>query len=121
MESGWVYLGKEEGWFKTSKKMAKFLNPPAWKLHRAKKNYLKSLQVTKPKAFANPLADGYGREEWPFSKTKALKDGRYRAGVRNAIRADWTDGYWKYQARKLMYEVLDILTHAQLAAEDASN
>ena len=50
-------------------------------------------------AFANPLSWGYGGGEtpWPFSYQKALRDGRYRAGIRNAIKADWTASNWKYE------------------------
>jgi len=61
-----------------------------------------------PKAFANPYAHGYGGGEtpWPFDHTRAYRDGRYRAGIRNAINADWTASHWKYYANQQLNMVL---------------
>lgn len=64
----------------------------------------------KPKAFANPNSFGYGggQTPWPFDIEKARHDGRYRAGIRNAINADWTASNWKSVARSLLLELLEI-------------
>lgn len=64
--------------------------------------YLKS-----KKAFANPAHKGYGGPEdpWPFNSRRALNDARYRQGVKNAMRADWTAQNWKFEAKKLMDRV----------------
>jgi len=64
-----------------------------------------------PLAYANPLSHGYGGGEtpWPFDAQKALQDGRYRAGIRNAIRADWTAQNWKFEARRLLVQILDLI------------
>jgi len=59
------------------------------------------------KAFANPNHAGYGHAfdrpdegaPWPFDRRRAYRDGRYRAGIRNAINATWTASNWKYHAR----------------------
>lgn len=59
------------------------------------------------KAFANPNHSGYGHSynrpdegaPWPFDSRRAYRDGRYRAGIRNAINANWTAANWKYHAR----------------------
>lgn len=62
------------------------------------------------KAFANPRAKGYGGDDdtpWPFDIGRARVDGRYRAGIRNAIRADWTAQNWKYYATRLLKEILE--------------
>lgn len=64
------------------------------------------------KPFANPLAKGYGGDKntpWPFDRNRALVDGRYRAGIRNAINADWPASNWKYYARLMLMEVLEEL------------
>ena len=60
------------------------LEPPAERHRRATK--------PKAKAFANPNSYGYGGGEtpWPFDRQRAKVDGRYRAGIRNAIYSDWT-------------------------------
>jgi len=67
--------------------------------------------IPRPKAFANPRSWGYGGGEtpWPFSVERALLDGRYRAGIRNAIKSDWTASNWKYEAQRLLLAVLDEL------------
>lgn len=70
-----------------------------------------------PKPFANPLGKGYGGDKntpWPFDRARAYVDGRYRAGIRNAINADWPASNWKYVARIWLAEVLEDL----IAMED---
>jgi len=69
----------------------------------------------RPKAFANPYSWGYGGGEtpWPFDRQKAMRDGRYRAGIRNAIGADWTASNWKHAARSALLDLLE-----ELIAED---
>lgn len=64
-----------------------------------------------PLAFANPSSHGYGGGEtpWPFDVERALRDGRYRAGIRNAIKSNWTAQNWKFEARRLLIRVLDAL------------
>jgi len=70
----------------------------------------------KPKAFANPNHHGYGGPEapWPFDVKKAYNDGRYRAGIRNALGADWPASNWKYVARLLLLEVLQVMIENEL-------
>jgi len=70
----------------------------------------------KAKAFANPSSWGYGGGEtpWPFSYEKALLDGRYRAGIRNAIKSDWTASNWKYTARRLLDVLLEELAWIEI-------
>ena len=65
----------------------------------------------KAKAFANPRSHGYGGGEtpWPFDRQRAMVDGRYRAGIRNAINADWTASNWQFVATRLLNEVLEDL------------
>lgn len=77
--------------------------------NRPKKPVPQRREKVRPKAFANPNSWGYGGGEtpWPFDRQKALHDGRYRAGIRNAIRAEWTASNWKYAARRLLLEVLN--------------
>lgn len=55
----------------------------------------------KPLAYANPNSWGYGGGEtpWPFDYHRAVIDGRYRAGILNAINSNWTASNWKYVAR----------------------
>jgi len=69
----------------------------------------------KPKAFANPNSFGYGGGEtpWPFDRKRAYTDGRYRAGIRNAIHADWTASNWKAAARSSLIQVLEDLIAAE--------
>jgi len=77
---------------------------------------------TKPKAFANPNSWGYGGGEtpWPFDRQRAAVDGRYRAGVRNAIHSDWTASNWKSVAKALLIEVIEelITESAMIEAEE---
>jgi len=54
------------------------------------------------KAFADPLLSGYGAGPWPFDYEKALVDKRYRAGVTNAMEADWTSQNWKFATESLL-------------------
>jgi len=63
------------------------------------------------KAFANPLQHGYGGGEapWPFDHNRAYHDGRYRAGIRNAIKSDWTAQHWKYYAALQLHQILNDL------------
>lgn len=74
-----------------------------------------------PKPLANPNAKGYGGDKdtpWPFDRARAYVDGRYRAGIRNAINADWPASNWKYHARLLLGEVLeDLIAMEELANE----
>jgi len=60
----------------------------------------------KPLAFANPNSYGYGggSTPWPFDMHRARRDGRYRAGIRNAINAKprWTATNWVYVANKTL-------------------
>nr|DAV56496.1 MAG TPA: hypothetical protein [Cressdnaviricota sp.] len=65
-------------------------------------------------AYANPEGAGYGSDGWPFDKKRAYTDGRYRAGIRNAMNADWTSQNWKFEARRLLQTILEDL----LAAEE---
>lgn len=89
-------------------------------LHRKKVGKLPKHLVPKekprPKAFANPNSFGYGGGEtpWPFSYEKALLDGRYRAGIRNAIKSDWTASNWKYSARRLLDVLLEELAWIEI-------
>jgi len=71
--------------------------------------------VPQVKAFANPRSWGYGGGEtpWPFDRERAMRDTRYRTGIRNAIHANWTASNWKYAAKLLLLEVLE-----ELIAED---
>lgn len=72
------------------------------------------------KAFANPNGKGYGGDKstpWPFDRARAYRDGSYRAGIRNAINADWTAQNWKHHARQLLMEVIEDL----LYMEDIAN
>jgi len=66
-----------------------------------------------PRAFANPNSHGYGGQlaPWPFDHARALSDGRYRAGIRNAIASNWTASNWKYVARAQLQQILDILLY----------
>jgi len=61
------------------------------------------------KAFANPRSHGYGGHEapWPFDRQKAINDGRYRAGIRNAINSEWTASNWKFVAKRELLQLLD--------------
>lgn len=63
------------------------------------------------KAFANPFGKGYGDGEapWPFAHNRAYRDGRYRAGLRNAIKANWTASHWKYYADRQLRYVLECI------------
>jgi len=69
---------------------------------RTRKESWKTFKNTK--AFSNPLHHGYGGPDaaWPFTYVRAVKDLRYRQGVKNAIKADWTAQNWKFEADKLM-------------------
>lgn len=60
-----------------------------------------------PKAFANPYSYGYGGGEspWPFDHNRAYSDGRYRAGIRNALKSDWTASHWKHYAAIALRQV----------------
>jgi len=89
-------------------------------LHRQKTGklpkHLTPKEKVHPKAFANPNSWGYGGGEtpWPFSYERALTDGRYRAGIRNAYKADWTASNWKYAAKKLMKALLEELAWIEM-------
>jgi len=76
-------------------------------------------EYAKPKAFADPRKGGYGSEYWPFNWKKALQYAPYRQGVYNAIKSNWTDGYWKYEASKLLYWVLDQVETLEEVADNA--
>lgn len=81
-------------------------------------------EKVKPKAFANPYGRGYGDSEetpWPFDVKRAYVDGRYRAGIRNAINADWTASNWKFAARHELQQVLINLIAAYDVVEDESS
>lgn len=67
--------------------------------------------VPQAKAFANPRSWGYGGGEtpWPFDYNKAMRDARYRTGIRNAIHSNWTASNWQYAAKLLLLEVLEEL------------
>jgi len=89
-------------------------------LHRKKHGRLPKHLVPKerirPKAFANPYSWGYGGGEtpWPFSYAKALNDGRYRAGIRNALKSSWTASNWKHAADKLYAALLEELAWIEI-------
>jgi len=74
----------------------------------------------KPKAFANPNSFGYGGGEtpWPFDRHRAYTDGRYRAGIRNALHADWTASNWKVAARSSLMQILEDLLAAAEVFQD---
>jgi len=55
--------------------------------------------------FANPDASGYGGGAWPFDMSKALFSDGYRAGVYNALQAEWTASNWKFAAQGLLDHV----------------
>jgi len=96
---------------------SKFILPPNPETVRLAKQYAvvytkEEKKETKPiLAYANPLGWGYGGGEtpWPFSYQKALHDGRYRAGIRNAINSNWVSQNWRLAARRLLTRVLDEL------------
>lgn len=73
-------------------------------------------QKPKPKAFANPLSWGYGGGEtpWPFDRKRAYADGRYRAGIRNAIRSSWVASNWRYEAQRQLARVIQDLADAEI-------
>jgi len=75
-------------------------------------NYVPRTAPAKPKAFANPYSYGYGggTTPWPFDLHRARRDGRYRAGIRNAINAKpgWTASNWQYVATKALLFVLNL-------------
>lgn len=74
----------------------------------------------KPKAFANFRSHGYGgpNTPWPFDRIRAYNDPKYRAGIRNAIAADWTASNWKFDAQRLLLEVTEDLLAAHIMVED---
>lgn len=76
--------------------------------------------ATRPKAFANPNSHGYGGPEapWPFDRRRAYLDGRYRAGVRNALKSDWTASNWKHYAQFELDEIVQNLLAAHVAVEE---
>ena len=76
--------------------------------------------AVKPKAYANPNGPGYGGGEtpWPFDVKRAYVDGRYRAGVRNAMNADWTASNWKAATRAALRVILEDLLAAEDVVED---
>lgn len=65
------------------------------------------------KAFANPFGKGYGDSEapWPFDHNRAYSDKRYRTGIRNAIKADWTSSHWKYYANRQLNRIVYDIFH----------
>ena len=69
-----------------------------------------------PKAYANPNGAGYGGGEtpWPFDRKRAYTDGRYRAGIRNAINSDWVAPNWRDSAQRELVRITEDL----LAAEE---
>lgn len=62
--------------------------------------------AAKPLAFANPNSYGYGggTTPWPFDMHRARDDGRYRAGIHNAINANprWVSSNWQHVARQAL-------------------
>lgn len=88
-----------------------------WKAPKAKYKPSPEDYVNRPKAFANPAHPGYGGAAWPFDMSMAMHNPAYRTGIRNAINAEWTDGYWKYEAKTLLSRVLDILIQIELERE----
>lgn len=90
--------------------------------------HLKPKEKIRPKAFANPRSFGYGGGEhpWPFSYRRAFWDARYRQGVKNAMKADWTASNWKYAAKKMLEDIdqqlweSEMETNAEYAAEEAN-
>lgn len=67
------------------------------------------------KAFANPYGKGYGDSEapWPFDHNLAYRDKRYRLGIRNAIKANWTANHWKYYAKRQLDRIIYDIFHDQ--------
>lgn len=80
----------------------------------------RKLQRARPRAFANPLSHGYGGSEapWPFDTRKALVDGRYRAGIRNAIGSNWVADNWRAAAQVQLLQVLEDLLALEDVIED---
>lgn len=76
-------------------------------------------QKQKPKAFANPNHAGYGGGEtpWPFDRVRAFQDGRYRAGIRNAIKSDWVASNWRYAAQRELAWITQDLIDLDLLAD----
>lgn len=72
------------------------------------------LDKPKPKAYANPNGAGYGGGEtpWPFDTHRAYTDGRYRAGIRNAIGSDWVASNWRYEAQRQLARIIEDLLAA---------
>lgn len=114
----WIYLGPDDGWINIGQRVAEAIERDkraATKRYKPEKG-----DYVKPKAFANPNHHGYGGNDapWPFDESLAYIDPRYRAGIRNALFATWTDGYWKYVAREKLQNILRTLLDAAEAAEE---
>lgn len=97
---GFVYV-EGDGWTFVGQGVVDALRKaPKAKYVRDPKDY------AKPKAFADPRKPGYGGGEWPFDRNLAYISPSFRTGIRKAINAKWTDGYWKHEARRILQEVL---------------
>lgn len=70
--------------------------------------------VHRPRAvFGNPDREGYGGGPWPFDHARAITDDGYRAGVYNAMVAEWTASNWKAAAQR---ELNDVWLFRRMAA-----
>jgi len=114
----WVYIDEDNGWVNIGQKVADALQRDEREAKRNATYKPEPKHYAKPKAFANPNGRGYGGGQWPFDEALAYMDGRYRAGIRNAIFSHWTDGYWKHEAKLKLTNILATLL-AAYEAEDA--
>lgn len=89
-----------------------------WRAPKARYTPKREDYMNTPKAFGNPNHPGYGGGEWPFDLKKAYSNVGYRNGIRKAIGADWTDGYWKHEAQRALVMILDDLIAASVAMEE---
>lgn len=70
------------------------------------------------KAFADPKGPGYGGNQWPFDIEKAMREQKYRNGLRNAITSTWVDDNWKSVAKSYFIEMMADLIALELMHEE---
>jgi len=82
--------------------------------------YILGRRVRLKGAFWNNKEAGYGGDEWPFSKHKAIRYIGYRQGVERASRSPIYDSVWRTAAKqRLQREVYPALRDIASAMKDA--
>ena len=67
-----------------------------------------------PGWLANPNLEGYGRQwQWPFNHLFAVRSKSYRQGVINAINNPRYASNWRFEAKRYMTEILELLAQQE--------